>query len=321
MEKIELISIIIPFFNAKKYLKDCIRTVQEQDYKNLEIIFVDDGSTDDGAYIVQAEANKDERIHLYRKENGGVASARNYGLNQMTGDYFSFLDVDDFLDSKFVSNMYFAIKESCTDIAVCLCYICKNKEYPVDKKTSVPIELKNFDSNYDFCGVDAHYECWGKLYRSSIGNIRFREDIYVGEDLVFWIQAAKRCHKYAFVNENLYYYIQNQDSATHGTFNEKKMTELDAWEAAISMLSDEKGLRWSSAHARYCLAAVSIIRFIVKDSITMENKEKMWNRAVEIARKNSSKLLFSSTQCYIKIIAFLTAWMPYCMGRFYAKLR
>ena len=94
------ISIIIPVYNSQQYLKKCLDSIKIQTYKNLEVILVDDGSTDNSLEICKNYAKKDQRFKVFHKKNGGTSSARNYGLKQVTGDYITFMDNDDYVNNK-----------------------------------------------------------------------------------------------------------------------------------------------------------------------------------------------------------------------------
>ena len=101
----KLISVIIPIYNTQKYLKKCIDSVESQSYNNIEIILVNDGSTDSSEKIIQPYLQKYENIKYYKKENGGLSDARNYGIQKATGDYICFLDSDDYIDINLFSKL------------------------------------------------------------------------------------------------------------------------------------------------------------------------------------------------------------------------
>ena len=106
----ELISVIIPIYKVEKYLRECIDSIINQSFKNLEIILVDDGSPDNCGKICDEYAKKDNRLKVIHKENGGLSSARNAGLDIATGEYISFVDSDDYVSNKFIENLSFYLK-------------------------------------------------------------------------------------------------------------------------------------------------------------------------------------------------------------------
>ena len=114
-----LISVIIPIYNMEAYLARCLDSVLNNTYRNLEVLCVDDGSKDASAEILRAYAEKDSRIVPIFKENGGVSSARNAGLDRMTGEYLTFVDPDDYVHPQYVELLYRALQESGTEVAIC----------------------------------------------------------------------------------------------------------------------------------------------------------------------------------------------------------
>lgn len=115
----ELVSVIVPVYNVEKYVGECVESLMSQSYKNLELILVDDGSTDSSGQLCDIYAMKDKRIKVIHKENGGLSDARNVGIDSATGVYYSFVDGDDFLAEDTISQMIFGMKEKNSDIAVC----------------------------------------------------------------------------------------------------------------------------------------------------------------------------------------------------------
>lgn len=115
----DTVSIIVPIYNKEKYLEKCLDSILGQTYRDLEIILVDDGSTDNSLAICQRYAEKDLRIKIYHKSNGGVSSARNLGLEKSTGKYISFVDPDDFIHSEFIEQLETMLVQSDAEIAYC----------------------------------------------------------------------------------------------------------------------------------------------------------------------------------------------------------
>ena len=233
-----LITIVIPVFNAEKYLKQCIDCVVAQTYDNYEIIIINDGSTDKSGEIIDYYSKKCDKIHSFLKQNGGVSSARNYGINNASGDYICFIDADDIIENNYLDILYNALQ----GIADCSVggfkYINVTKENEV---IVVPIkeEIKNLnDSVLDF--LDYEKPDWqrymvNRLFKMSVikhHQLKFREDIFFKEDGLFLIDYL--CASNGFVgyaNKIIYYYRQNLDSALgslNKKFNKRLFTNLDA---------------------------------------------------------------------------------------------
>ena len=215
-DKKPLVSVIIPVYNAEKYLRECINSVLSQTYENLEIVLIDDGSTDESSKICDDFQEIDERIMVIHKENEGVSVARNTGIEKSTGEYITFLDSDDYITSTFVEDLYDAIVANNADVSWSgFLYVyednkSREKCFGVDKVVETKRIAKDFLS-----GRLAFGYCWGKLFDSKIvKNIRF-QCFKVAEDELFVYTALKKCSKIAFVDKQLYCYRQNSESVMH----------------------------------------------------------------------------------------------------------
>jgi len=230
-----LISIIIPIYNAETYLEKCINSVISQTYSNLEIIIVDDGSTDGSPDICDDYANNEKRIVVIHKNNGGVSSARNKGLDVAKGEYIGFVDSDDYLEFDMYEKLYNSLISNNADISICG-YLLEKEDGAIIKEVSKIPNLKmtqyealemTIDSNY-FQGF-----LWNKLFKASIFNlsdkIRLDEDIYMCEDLLCVCKCILKSKIIIGIEESLYHYVSNENSALNAPFNFKKTTILDAY--------------------------------------------------------------------------------------------
>ena len=129
------ISVIIPVYNVEKFLRECLDSVINQTYKDLEIILIDDGSQDNSGAICDEYALKDQRIKVFHKENGGVASTRTFGLREMSGKYFSFVDSDDVVDCDYIKILKENLEKSSAKISVCS-YLDFENSLPLSPKTT-----------------------------------------------------------------------------------------------------------------------------------------------------------------------------------------
>lgn len=178
------ISIIVPVFNAEQYLNRCVDSILEQTYISWELLLIDDGSTDSSRLISEIYSKKDPRIRVLHKTNGGVSSARNYGLDHAIGDYIVFVDADDYVEPTYLSSM---CKDSSSELVVTsFCYETENEIIPKKQLYDlVSLECGNINGIL----MDAMYMVpWAKLFRRDIivnNNIRFDERIHSGEDSLF----------------------------------------------------------------------------------------------------------------------------------------
>ena len=144
----KLVSIVVPVYNVEKYLERCVDSLINQTYKNIEIILVDDGATDNSGELCDKLLFKDSRIKVFHKLNGGLSDARNYGINQATGEYLLFVDSDDWVENEIVEKLYNSIEQNSADISVCgfndlVDDTITNKRGPVENKTLNSIDAIN----------------------------------------------------------------------------------------------------------------------------------------------------------------------------------
>ena len=222
------ISIIVPIYNVENYLNQCINSLINQTYQNLEIILVDDGSTDSCPKICDEWREKNKIIQVIHKPNGGLSDARNVGINASTGEFIMFVDSDDFVNNNIVSDLYDLQRRTNADIACGGIYKYCNGQisniYNEIIRSEIVIftgieQLKNMLNSKTECSA------WGKLYkRSSIGNNRFIKGRY-NEDIIFLFSLYQDCTKIVYTNKRYYYYRDTARSITH-IFSEKTMDAL-----------------------------------------------------------------------------------------------
>lgn len=233
----ELVSIIIPVYNIADYVKDCIESVRLQTYSDLEIIVVDDGSTDGSAQICDALAVQDARITVIHKENGGVSSARNSGIETAKGKYIAFIDGDDWVEETYVETLYRSMKEAEADVAaVGFVYRYsdgKNKPQSIADELTVITAREALDQA---CGTSCPWTGFacGKLVRKDIlddHGIKFDTTIRICEDSLFWYEVFENA-RFAVKNpEMLYNYRIRETSATR-----LSRKSLDAMRTKITAL-------------------------------------------------------------------------------------
>lgn len=227
------ISVIVPVYNCEKYLSQCIQSIIEQDEKEIEIILVDDGSTDGSSSICDEFARKDERIIVVHKENEGVSVARNKGLEIAKGKYIAFVDADDYLDSKIYSTAYNEMENNNLDLIIWNYNfdrdgrIVTNENFPETCIVEGEDAIKNVSATV-LCPVVCDLPTlnnkivgmgfpWNKLYRLDIiknYNIRFTKGIILYEDVLFIYEYLKNAKKVELLNQAIYNYRINQDGAT-----------------------------------------------------------------------------------------------------------
>ena len=213
----EKISVIVPIYNVEKYLERCIESIINQTYKNLEIILVDDGSPDNCGNICERYAQKDNRIIVIHKENGGLSDARNAGLKIATGEYISYIDSDDYIDNDMYEYMMKEMSKENADIAICgtkvdfengITKLKENKEKEILNAKEALIKLNSF-SSFDMA-------VWNKIYkRNIVSGIEF-PIAKTSEDYFVMYQYFDRAKKIVVLPQAKYHYIQRENSISRG---------------------------------------------------------------------------------------------------------
>lgn len=228
------VSIIIPVYNVEKYLRKCLDSVINQTYPQLEILCVNDGSTDNSEKILKEYSKKDGRIKILNKENGGLSSARNYGLDKATGEYCYFLDSDDWIE---LDTIAYLVKLACLNNVDCIVHSVKN--IPEDENcVQIAKECQDwFDCKNKSAGIydvplninnEIAAVAWNKLYKMDIikkYNCRFPEGL-INEDEAFIWTYVTHCNKYYYTNECLYNYLRRSDSIMAVRDNSPKVLDI-----------------------------------------------------------------------------------------------
>ena len=219
----DLISIIIPVYNVSDYLDKCLESIVNQTYKKIEIIIIDDGSTDNSGNICDKWANIDSRIKVYHQENKGLSCARNLGIKKSTGKYLFFIDSDDFVSLDIIEFLYNSLINNNADIATCMNYRKKyknlgNKSYICNKEESLKKLL--YQEN---CLVNV----WGKLYKKELFNDVLFPKKMILEDLATTYLLFSKSKKTIINTIGKYYYVKRNDSIINSKFSRNRMIGLD----------------------------------------------------------------------------------------------
>lgn len=221
-----MISVIVPVYNVEKYLDKCVESIVNQTYKDLEIILVDDGSMDNCPAMCDEWAKKDNRIKVIHKENGGVSSARNIGLDNVTGEYIGFVDSDDYLEP----NMYELLIENLTvtnsDISVCSTFLVdENNDIKADN--ILESQVLNQEEAVKFLSYKMNNSLWNKLFKKdTFKGCRFDEGHTFGEDHLILLQVLKNVNRVSFISDSLYYYVQRSNSTTGSKFSKRSFDQV-----------------------------------------------------------------------------------------------
>ena len=234
-------SIIVPLFNAERYLLDCMNSIKAQTYSDFEVIMVDDGSTDDSLHIIDYYRGKDYRFQIYHQEHRGVSSARNLGLLYAIGNYICFVDADDQIASTYLADLYQAMGEA--DSSMCgfkKTDLLSHEDCIIVPQNKIESLEENLSEFYAAGPTDWPRYLWNRMFKRTIikqNNLRFREDIFYKEDGLFVVQYLCASNGYVgCVDKVLYYYYRNNTGAmskTWQSFDKKIITNLMAHKLII----------------------------------------------------------------------------------------
>lgn len=232
------ISIIVPVYNIEQYIKKCIDSITSQTYTNLEILCVDDGSSDGSADIIKSIAQSDNRIHYFYQENAGVSAARNYALNKATGDYIIFVDGDDYLHPRAIEIYVDCAKETDADVIFSDYFYTYSTNEPMQEITDYSYtEFKyRIGSSEDSSKMRP---VGNKMIKATLAKSEsFLRGIYVGEDLNYVIKMINKSKKVQYIDHKLYYIFIRANSASRKSVTSKELTVFKAYEDLYDSVKD-----------------------------------------------------------------------------------
>lgn len=263
------ITVIIPVYNVEDYVGRCIESVITQDYSNLEILLVDDGSKDNSGKICDEYAVKDSRIRVIHKENGGLSSARNIALEQMKGDYIFFIDSDDYIYPGILSGLMSACIDYDADISCCG-YVSGSKSYYCDKQLEVVESMEATKRMFVCDGLDANAVC--KLYRKGLfENIRYPLCVY--EVVPVTYRVLLKANKIVNIYKPGYYIEKRSGSITRSLFGPNNLFYVKMSKDEYEVIKKEYPELEEYAYAFYLTALISMRERAEDDSACKQSAE------------------------------------------------
>lgn len=254
-----LISVIIPVYNVEKYLDLCMQDVVSQDYKNIEIILVDDGAKDNSGAICDSWAKKDKRIMSLHKENGGLSDARNYGLKYTNGEWVTFIDSDDRLAPNYISELYKICEKNKCDISICdPVHIFPDKEWGYENSTAVRVFSSDEAIEEMWYQKSFLVSAWGKLYkREFFDKVQFKKGI-IFEDVQMMHKVFEQAKRIAYSPAKLYGYVHRENSITTQKFSVKDCGILDICQELIKFANSKSKELKEAAQAYYTVGCFRV---------------------------------------------------------------
>ncbi len=308
------LSVIIPVYNVENYLKRCLDSVINQTYKDLEIIVVNDGSTDSSLEIAREYAEEDKRIKIVNKENGGLSSSRNAGLDVATGEVVAFLDSDDWVEL----NAYELAMEAFNDHSADMVWFAMKNVYDEDET----LNTQNFQTKI-YCGDEVLAVFLGtnkkgpslsscnKLYASKVlKNIRFIEG-KTSEDIYFNFQAFSIIKKIVRYDAELYHYFQRNGSISCGKIKKHSFDCIEMWNKVIQDLESKeqiKIVKFNKIHNIFTILLRATTFGVDESFVEFEEYKKAY---LKVFRKNIFSLLNSGRLDFKRKLAVILLYLNY----------
>lgn len=320
MKNETLVSVIVPVYNVEKYLARAIESIQSQTYQNVEIILVDDGSKDESGAICETYAKNDPRIKVIHKENGGLSSARNAGIDVAKGNYVVFVDSDDCIRDEMLEKMLETAKDENCDIVQC--EFCRFTTVIPAEKISGRKKCISGVEALQFIDTPVYMAAWNKLYKRELfHHIRFPEG-KIHEDVGCTYRLFYESEKVAVLEDDLYCYYINNDSITTGKIKLNKLDLLDAYIGQV-LFFEEKKLTGLMQNANNNLAACFGTLLSYERKKYMDYKA-FYNEMEECYRSIRKEVLLAHPlRIDLKLVTVLSfghLWLPVCYHNIKRKI-
>lgn len=285
-----LVSIIVPIYNAEKYLDSCIQSVLRQTYTNWELILIDDGSTDKSGRIAEEYGFADERITVFHQKNLGVSLARNQGIDEATGNYVVFLDADDELIEDCLAKTVNIAEETNADVVAGRS--CENQELFQDRIIWTGAEaLENSLKDHLF----TYSACAKLIRREFIGKTRFTPDIRINEDSYFVFQLLCKQNVFVLTNDVIYFYRANSESSSRTVFSEKYFDILKVSDLKYKKIEEQFPQMHDLAKNMLLKARMNVLRILAVR--TRDEYRDVEKKLLEYILDNKEDYILSSKEC------------------------
>ena len=300
----EKISIIVPVYNVEAYLERCVESILKQTYSNLEILLVNDGSTDKSGELCDQLALRDQRIRVIHKENGGLSDARNRGIDEASSDLIGFIDSDDYIDKDMYETLYRHLRESNSDLSMCGHYdvfhqipekqVSEIKTWELSSEEAIKMVMEA-----KILSVTAV----NKLYKKELFNhLRF-EVGKIAEDAFIMIRLLDQCQKVVATNEKKYYYVHRENSITTQKFSLKFLNVIEAYEQNANIIREHYPALADVATMRLNWAYFYVLDRLLIDS---DFKDKLLeDKLINYLKQNRVNILKDSRFTNARKISFL----------------
>lgn len=310
----DLISIIVPIYNVEKKLNRCLISLQNQTYKNIEVLLINDGSTDNSEEICLKYVKNDNRFKYLKKSNGGLSSARNFGISNAKGKYIYFIDSDDYCESNLLEILITAMGDN-VQITSCGYYIdYPNESFSIKKNYSKTgkLEKKDFFLNID--SEEMLNVVWNKLYDLDIikkNNLKFKLNMMPGEDLIFNCEYLKLINNGVCCNKLVYHYMRENDETLVNKYDENLIQKVKFFiknkESLLVSLEVEKNIFMEIISNTTIIYAFSCLTNLYRKKLNSKERLSETRRIIALCRNNNyylnTKLNNKNLKLFLKFIS------------------
>ena len=275
------VSVIVPVYNVEQYLEKCLNSLVNQDFSDYEIIIVNDGSLDNSEKIINKYKKQYKFVKAYKKKNGGLSSARNYGLKYAKGEYISFIDSDDWVESNMLKEMYEKAISQNFDIVVSdIKYIYKDHDMIVTSKVDKDLLTKE-DIRKNM--IDFFPTACNKIFKKELfDKVKFKVG-FLYEDVEFMYRLFPHLNSIGVIKESYYNYLQRENAIT-STFDSRVLHYIDNWNGLIEYYKNEGFYNYYKKELEYCYVRY-IYGTMVKNMLNFTDFNEVQN-GVDLAIKN-----------------------------------
>lgn len=300
----EKISVIVPIYNVESYLERCVESILKQTYSNLEILLVNDGSTDKSGELCDQLALRDQRIRVIHKENGGLSDARNRGIDEASSDLIGFIDSDDYIDEDMYETLYRHLRKSNADLSMCGHYdvfhqipekqVSEIKTWELSSEEAIKMVMEA-----KILSVTAV----NKLYKKELFNHLKFEVGKIAEDAFIMIRLLDQCQKVVATNEKKYYYVHRENSITTQKFSLKFLNVIEAYEQNANIIREHYPAIADVATMRLNWAYFYVLDRLLVDS---DFKDKLLeDKLIHYLKQNRVNILRDARFTNARKISFL----------------
>ena len=257
----KLVSIIVPVYGVEKELPRCLDSLLDQTYKNIEILLVDDGSPDQCPQICDFYGEKDQRVRVFHKKNGGLSAARNYALERVTGEYISFVDGDDWVEKDFIEILVHDLEVHHADISIIGYALAWENGKCLNQTSENVYEVLDREQAIRELFIQQKFQCMSctKLYKKSLfDSVRFPEG-KLFEDIAVSLDLFRQCSSVVVNGTSKYMYYQRANSIVNSKMNEDKLVMLEFVGKMVEYAKTQGGMYIIEAEAFYLKSALMLI--------------------------------------------------------------